>query len=166
MLDEQVVTAVATGNLKAISEQPAMLSNLAYSNVLSTNNLGQQNAVSNQQAGNQLAVPLVAKATNTIANLGPMASRSAVDVLTNDELAQTIADLKSAVQAFAGGSGGGGILRLADLQLRIDDRGQLVVVLGDRTSLDIFIPGSFTSEQVRVSADSSTGVTVRVRKTR
>jgi hypothetical protein len=165
MLDAQIVTAVATGNLKAISEQPAMLSNLAYSNVVSTNNLGQQNAVSNQQAGNQLGVPLVAKATNTIANLNPMVSRSAVDVLTNNELAQTIADLKSAVEAFAGSGGSDGTLRLADLQLRIDEQERLVVVLSDRTSLDIFIPGSFTREQVQVVADSARGVTIRVRKT-
>jgi hypothetical protein len=133
--------------------------------VVSTNNLGQQNAVSNQQAGNQLGVPLVAKATNTIANLNPMVSRSAVDVLTNNELAQTIADLKSAVEAFAGSGGSDGTLRLADLQLRIDEQERLVVVLSDRTSLDIFIPGSFTREQVQVVADSARGVTIRVRKT-
>jgi hypothetical protein len=94
-----------------------------------------------------------------------MVSRSAVDVLTNNELAQTIADLKSAVEAFAGSGGSDGTLRLADLQLRIDEQERLVVVLSDRTSLDIFIPGSFTREQVQVVADSARGVTIRVRKT-
>lgn len=99
-LPEDVLSAVAVTNLKAIAEQPAMLSNLAYSNVVVNTNLSQQNAVANQQAMNELGISIVAKATNTVSNLGPLEARSAVDVLTNDELAQTIADLKAAVQAF------------------------------------------------------------------
>lgn len=101
-LNEEVVSAVAIGNLKAISEQPAMLSNLAYSNVVANTNLSQQNAVANQQAMNELGISILAKASNTISNLGPLEARSAVDILTNDELAQTIADLKAAVQSFSG----------------------------------------------------------------
>src|SRR5699024_7964033 len=97
MPDEQVVDSVAINNLKAISEQPALISNLAYSNAVSSNNLGQQNAVSNQQAGNELAVSLVAKATKTVSDPGPLEARSAVNVLSNNELAQTIAGLKSSV---------------------------------------------------------------------
>jgi hypothetical protein len=160
MLDEQVVSAVATGNLKAISEQPAMLSNLAYSNVVSTNNLGQQNAVSNQQAGNQLGVPLVAKATNVISNLGPMAARSAVDVLTNNELAQTIADLKSAVEAFAGPHGSHKLRRLLDLGLVVDADGQLVI----RPPVPaIFIPGSIAEDDIEITLRNH-GVLIKVKK--
>lgn len=168
MLDEQIVSAVATGNLKAISEQPALLSNLAYSNVLSTNNLGQQNAVSNQQAGNQINAPIVAKAVNTVSDLGPMDSRSAVDVLTNDELAQTIADLKSAVEAFAGSKGGGkDRLRLRDLVFTINETGQLVIVMPDSKShLDVFIPGKFSKEGVEVGVDTGTGVTLRLKRSK
>ncbi|MBV6812419.1 R body protein [Xanthomonas axonopodis pv. passiflorae] len=77
-----------------------MLSNLAYSNVLASNNLGQQNAVSNQQAVTELGIPVVAKATNSLSNIGPLEARSAVDVLTSNELAQTITDLKATVSAF------------------------------------------------------------------
>lgn len=160
MLDEQVVGAVATGNLKAISEQPAMLSNLAYSNVMSTNNLGQQNAVSNQQAGNQLGVPLVAKATNTISNIGPMDARSAVDVLSNNELAQTIADLKSAVNAFAGPHGGHGLRRLLDLGLSVDAEGQLVF---RQLVPTIFIPGNIAREDIEIVL-SERGVVIKVKK--
>ncbi|MFL6628036.1 MAG: R body protein [Burkholderiaceae bacterium] len=101
-LPEEVVTAVAIGNLKAISEQPAMLSNLAYSNTVANTNLSQQNAVANQQAMNELGISIVAKASNTVSNLSPMEARAAVDVLTNDELAQTIADMKATLQAFTG----------------------------------------------------------------
>ncbi|MBO9722681.1 R body protein [Xanthomonas phaseoli pv. dieffenbachiae] len=78
-----------------------MLSNLAYSNTVANTNLSQQNAVANQQAMNELGISIVAKASNTISNLGPLEARSAVDILTNDELAQTIADMKATLQAFA-----------------------------------------------------------------
>ena len=166
MLDEQVVTAVGVGNLKAISEQPALLSNLAYSNALSTNNLGQQNAVSNQQAGNQLGVPLVANAVNVISNLDPLASRSAVDVLSNNELAQSIADLKSVVEAFAKSYGSGTRWRLHDFDLSIDDKGRLVILPLGRRIPDIVIPGNFTREQVEVVADSNVGILIRIRETR
>ncbi|MCM8528979.1 MAG: RebB family R body protein [Lentisphaeraceae bacterium] len=100
-LPSDIVQSVAIGNLKSISEQPAMISNLAYSNVVTTTNLSQQNAVSNQQAMNEVGISVVGKTVNNVANLGPLEARSAVDILTNNELAQTIADLKATVQAFA-----------------------------------------------------------------
>ncbi|XWO47385.1 R body protein [[Pseudomonas] boreopolis] len=78
-----------------------MISNLAFSNLTANTDLAQKNAVSNQQAMNGLGLSIVAKAANTVSNLGPLEARSAVDILTNDELAQTIADLKATVQAFA-----------------------------------------------------------------
>lgn len=160
MLDERFIGAVATGNLKAISEQPAMLSNLAYSNAVSTNNLGQQNAVSNQQAGNQLGVPLVAKAVNTISNLGPMAARSAVDVLTNNELAQTIADLKAAVDAFAGPKGGHRLRPPLDFNLSVGENGELVI---GKPVPTIFIPGSITREDIEIVLGDR-GVIIKVKK--
>lgn len=155
MLDEQVIDAVATGNLKAISEQPAMLSNLAYSNVVSTNNLGQQNAVSNQQSGNQLGVSLLAKATNTVGNFDPMAARSAVDVLSNNELAQTIADLKATVEAFAGPGGHRKLKLWKDLDVSVDENGRLE---------SIFIKGKFRSEDIKVEADGE-GISIDVKTT-
>ncbi|BFO57764.1 MULTISPECIES: hypothetical protein [Comamonadaceae] len=168
MLDEQVVSAVAIGNLKAISEQPAMLSNLAYSNVVSTSNLGQQNAVSNQRAVGELGLPLVAKATNTIANIGPLEARSAVDVLTSNELAQTIADLKSVLQAFTGSPGGippKGLLKdlkaMVDLGLRVQD-GMLVVPPG---ATPILIPGNIAKEDIQIGIEKP-GVVIQVTRIR
>lgn len=70
-LSEDVISAVAIGNLKAVAEQPAMLSNLAYSNVVATTNLSQQNAVANQQSMNELGITVLARAATTIGNLGP-----------------------------------------------------------------------------------------------
>jgi hypothetical protein len=37
---------------------------------------------------------------NTIANLGPLEARSAVDVLTNNSLADEIASLRATLEAF------------------------------------------------------------------
>ncbi|MDA8456016.1 hypothetical protein M4R22_14690 [Acidovorax sp. GBBC 3334] len=166
MLDEQVVSAVAIGNLKAISEQPAMLSNLAYSNVVTTNNLGQQNAVANQRAVGELGLPLVAKATNTIGNIGPLEARSAVDVLTNNELAQTIADLKGVLQAFAGSPGGKlpkdllkELKALLEQGLELKD-GVLIVPESVR---EIVIPGSLAKEDISIAIESQRTV-IKVRR--
>ncbi len=167
MLDTQVTAAVAIGNLKAISEQPAMLSNLAYSNVVSTNNLGQQNAVANQRAVGELAIPVVAKAVNTASDLGPLQARSAVDVLTNDEVAQTLADLRSVVNAFAGKGGGGGghaphrwlkrLRELIALGLGVDTHGRLTVP----ASIAIVVPGRFRREDIQVNLEDE-GVVIKV----
>lgn len=166
MLDEQIVTAVATGNLKAIAEQPALLSNLAFSNVVSTNNLGRQNAVANQQAGNEITLPLVAKAVSTVSDPGPLAARSAVDVLTNNELAESIADLKSVIEAFAKDGGGHRHHRLRDLELRIDENGHLVIVVLRGDMPEIFVPGGFTRESIDVRVDTSRGAFIRIKKSR
>jgi hypothetical protein len=81
-----------------------MLSNLAFSNLVANTNLSQQNAIANQQAMNELGIAIVGKTVNKVTDLGPLEARSAVDVLTNNELAQTIADLKATVEAFPGKS--------------------------------------------------------------
>ncbi|NQZ57236.1 MAG: RebB family R body protein [Lentisphaeraceae bacterium] len=76
-IPEDIVQAVAIGNLKSISEQPAMLSNLAYSNTVANTNLSHQNAVSNQQSLNELGITVLGRAVNTVANIDPMEARSA-----------------------------------------------------------------------------------------
>jgi hypothetical protein len=70
-IPQDVLSAVAIANVKAIAEQPAMLSNLAYSNVVANTNLSQQNAVANQQSMNELGITVIARAATTIGNLGP-----------------------------------------------------------------------------------------------
>lgn len=162
-LNEEVLSSVAIGNLKAISEQPAMLSNLAYSNVISSTNLGQQNAVANQQAVNELGISVVAKDSNIVSNLGPLEARSSVDVLTNNELAQTITDLKSALQAFSGKGAAGGLLKLkalSKLGIQINDQGQLVIPPG----VSVLVPGNFNRESVTVTLES-VGVVFKVTPT-
>lgn len=105
---DEIVEAVAIGNFKSISEQPAMFSNLLFSNVVATTNLSSQNAVANQQSMNELNISVTAKSTNAVSDLGPLEARSAVDILSNNEVAQTIADLKASLQAFSGDSSSDG----------------------------------------------------------
>lgn len=102
-IDPIILESVETSGLMSISTQPAMLSNVAWSNDVANNNLGAQNAVANQQAMNELRSSVVSHAVSRVSDLAPLEARSAVDVLTNDEMAQTIADLKGTLAAFASG---------------------------------------------------------------
>lgn len=94
-LPHSVVHSVAIGNLKAIAEQPAMISNLAYGNLVANTNLSQQNAVAYQQAMNELGLALVGRVSGNVTNLSPLESRSATDVLTQNDMAQLLASLKA-----------------------------------------------------------------------
>lgn len=103
-----VVESVAIANAKSVAEQPAILANLALSNVIANINLAQQNAVSNQQALNEIGVSVVGKVVNLLTTLGPLEAMSAEKVLTGNAVAEEIADLKAALQAFTGQAPGGG----------------------------------------------------------
>jgi hypothetical protein len=100
-LPDDIRESIAVGNVKSVAEQPAMLSNLAYANLVSNINLAQQNAVSNQQAMNQLAIAVTGKIVNMLANLSPLEAASATELFTGDDLASQIADLKAAEQSPA-----------------------------------------------------------------
>lgn len=92
-------------SLNSNGGQPARLANLNYSNFVTNTNLGGQNAVANQQAHAQLAVTIVGKAVNQVANLSPLEGRASVDALTDNAEADEIASLRAVVQAFGGGGG-------------------------------------------------------------
>lgn len=77
-LDQGIIDAIASGDLNAISERLTVL--FDQINV----HLTQQNQSEHAQSGRS-----------------PLQARSAVDVLTDNELAETIADLKAAVDALA-----------------------------------------------------------------
>jgi hypothetical protein len=87
-----------------------------------------------------------------------------------DDIVQAIeiSNAKSTGELPAVATSGGGSaderVRLGDFGLSMDGYGRLVIELLDRKSVDIFIPGNFSRENVQVSADSSRGVTVRIRK--
>lgn len=94
-LPSGVIQSVAIGNLKAIAEQPAMISNLAFGNLVANTNLSQQNAVAYQQAMNELGMAVVGRVAGTVSNLSPLESRASVDVLTQNNLAELVTSLKA-----------------------------------------------------------------------
>lgn len=94
-------------NEEVIHEQVAVLSNLALSNLIVNMNLLQQNAISIQQAMNQVTMAVAAKAVNAIIMLSPVEAASIVKLNTGNDVAEQIADLKAAVEAF-GNSGQNG----------------------------------------------------------
>jgi hypothetical protein len=96
-LPDDIRESVAIGNVKSVAEQPAMLSNLAYANLISNINLSQQNAVSNQQAMNQLSLTITGKAVNRISDLSSAEAVAINKLDTGNQLAQTLASLKSAI---------------------------------------------------------------------
>ena len=77
-----------------------MLSNLAYANLISNVNLSQQNAVSNQQAMNQLGLTVTGKVVNLVANLSPMEAVAVVKMDTGNDMAEQLADIKGTLGAF------------------------------------------------------------------
>ena len=95
----QTETAIAIANVKSVAEQPALLSNLAFSNLLANVNLSQQNAVSNQQSLNEVGVSVVGKVVQLLTSLGPLEAMSTSQLFTGNMVAEDIADLKAAVSA-------------------------------------------------------------------
>jgi len=102
---DETASVLGVSSLTAIAGQPAGLANVNQSNVTANTNRGTQNAVANQQAHAQLALSVLGKTVNKVSNLAPLASRTSVDVLTDNATADEIASLKAAIEAF-GGSGG------------------------------------------------------------
>ena len=104
-LPDDIREAIAVGNVKSVAEQPAMLSNLAFANLISNVNLSQQNAVSNQQAMNQLGVTVTGKIVNLVANLSPLEAAAVEHLFADREAAD--ADSSTPPAPESGGEGGG-----------------------------------------------------------
>lgn len=90
--------SVAIGNVKSVAEQPSLLSNLTYSNTIANINLSQQNAVSQQQAMNQITTSVAGKMVNLVSNINPMEAVAVLKMTSGNELAGDIADLKAVNQ--------------------------------------------------------------------
>jgi hypothetical protein len=93
---EQTETALVIANVKSVAEQPAMLSNLMFSNLVNNTNLGQQNTLANQQAMNQVGRSVVGKVVNAVLNLGPLEAMSSLQLLTGNSVAEEKLDLAAA----------------------------------------------------------------------
>ncbi|MEM9216680.1 MAG: R body protein [Cyanobacteria bacterium P01_F01_bin.150] len=96
-LPDDIRESIAIANAKSVAEQPAMLSSLTYSNSISNVNLSQQNAVSNQQALNQLAITVIGETVNRVSNLSPMETVAVLKLDSGNDVAEQISDLKAAV---------------------------------------------------------------------
>lgn len=99
-LPDDIRESIAIGNVKSVAEQSSMLSNLAYANLISNVNLSQQNAVSNQQAMNQLGLTVTGKVVNLVANLSPMEAVAVVKLDTGNDVAEQLADIKGTLASF------------------------------------------------------------------
>ncbi len=98
-----IVRVLSLTSLNANATGSSRFANLGYANVTSNVSLSAQNAVSNQQAHSQLNHSVVGRSVNQVSLLGPQEARSSVEVLTGNELAESLADLQSALAAFKPG---------------------------------------------------------------
>ncbi|MFK2892810.1 FAD-binding monooxygenase [Dyella flagellata] len=69
-LPSDIVQSIAISNAHSISEQPAILANLALAQKIFNQNMQQQNAVSHQQALNQIKLAVVGKYVAMINSVG------------------------------------------------------------------------------------------------
>ena len=76
-LPGHVIEAIADSTAISVSEQPAILANLALANQIANENLAQQNAIANQQAMFCLQMATVAKCVEVIANIDPSGPNAA-----------------------------------------------------------------------------------------
>ncbi len=106
VLPDDIRESIALGSFCSITGQPSSLSNLAYSNAISNNNLTQQNTVANQQAMNQVGKSVLGHTVNFVADLSPMEAVAVVKVDTGNDLAQQIMDLKAAIDGGQGNNVG------------------------------------------------------------
>jgi hypothetical protein len=105
VLPDDIRESIAIGNVKSVAEQPSMLSNLAYANLIANVNLAGQNAVSNQQAMNQLGVTVAGKTVNLVANFSPLEAAATVKLDTGNDVAEQLADLKGTIASFSAPTG-------------------------------------------------------------
>lgn len=99
-LPDDIRESVAIANVKSVAEQSSMLSNLAYADMMSNDNLSQQNAVSNQQGMNQLGVTVAGKVNNLISSLNPMEATAIAKLDTGNDVAEQLADIKGTLKSF------------------------------------------------------------------
>ena len=96
-LPPEIVASVAIANVKAVAEQPALLSNLNQGNLVANVNLAQQNGLSQQQAMNDVLIAVTGKTINLVTNLSPLESMATLKLVSGNDLAQQLADLRASL---------------------------------------------------------------------
>ena len=74
MCQKDIIAVLAIAGLFAIAQQPARLTNLAFSHVVFNLNLSHQNAVSHQQQLGGLRLAVTARTVRSLARLSPFRS--------------------------------------------------------------------------------------------
>ncbi|MFL6680719.1 MAG: hypothetical protein ACJ8IK_20435 [Burkholderiaceae bacterium] len=99
--DDSAVMSVVALSALVSAEQPSALSNLSYGNQIVNNDLAAKVQVAHQDALNRLRHSILADAVDRVQNIGSRTARAAVDVSSGNAAAQSLIDLKSAIDAFA-----------------------------------------------------------------
>lgn len=99
-LPNDIRESVTIGNLKSVAEQSSLVANLSYANLLINENLGQQNAVSNQQGMNHLNVTVTGKINKLVSSLNPVESRALTRLEAGNNVAEHLADIKAMLHAL------------------------------------------------------------------
>ncbi|HYY56291.1 MAG TPA: hypothetical protein VE842_03110 [Pyrinomonadaceae bacterium] len=102
-LPDDIRESVAVTNLKTVAEQPSLLSNLALADLISNDNLSQQNAVSNQQGMSQLAISVAGKINNLVTSLNPLQAAAQAKLDTGNDISEQLADIKGTLESLKRG---------------------------------------------------------------
>lgn len=100
----ETTSIINTSSLMAIAGNPAEASGLSLNNAISQRNLSQQNAVSHQQRIQSLGISVLGKTVRKVSAPTVLEARSAMDVLSGNEMAEVLASLKAAIDMFNDGS--------------------------------------------------------------
>lgn len=90
----------AVEDLLAIAQQGALASNLAAANQVRNTDLARLAQAAQQQGMGPLRLAILAQAAGCL-QTSPLEARAAIEVLSGNELAQTLADLRATLAARA-----------------------------------------------------------------
>ncbi|HEX8559088.1 MAG TPA: hypothetical protein VF668_13365 [Pyrinomonadaceae bacterium] len=100
-LSDDARESVALGNLSSVAGQPSALADLALLNLVNNINASQQNAVSNQQAMNQVALATTGRVVNLVAGLSPLEALAVGRLYAGINVARQLAELKGSIAALS-----------------------------------------------------------------
>lgn len=98
--DAPTPTAIAASGL-VVAQQPATISNLAFSNQVAGADLAAKAQAAHQDAMNRLRQSILARATASLNRASPATARPAVHAITGESAAQQLAELQAALRVAA-----------------------------------------------------------------
>lgn len=98
-VNEQVVDSVTISNVKTIAESGSFYAQMGFANAVANQQQAQQNALSHQQAMNQISQAATGAIVKSLIEVDPSQSVSESKLLTGNDLASTLAQLLSALNS-------------------------------------------------------------------